>query len=321
MLNQQYAPLFRLLILAAFLLPTVLSAQPYWDDLIPVQREGLWGYLNKEKEVVIQPAFDGVTFFHIYLGEEYLLHARVRKGNHYGIIDQEGEFLLPIRYDSIAPSSVDRSTGGYGTLWLDGQQKFFSLQGEIMDTLPGHIILSCGFGLEENCAAFSMLSNTQQAHALPRYQIVEIDGSKQPQRDSLLVELDSIYRLNEATVFYRHDGKIAIAGTLFNDGQTRQYYYPLDFLYDQIGFFPCPINLANLQFKVIKVRVGDRWRLLPISPSHPQVVGENRLKPQLEPRPSFLQILERTGNYYLVEYAPNQFGYLFANEYRYVEYW
>ncbi len=62
--------------------------------MAPVKILGRWGFVNKEDQIVINPNYDSVSDFVNRVAIAY------RNGKA-GLIDAEGNTLLPFRYDSI----------------------------------------------------------------------------------------------------------------------------------------------------------------------------------------------------------------------------
>ncbi len=64
-----------------------------------VQINGLWGMVNMEGKMIVQPAFDNTDMPVFY--ED---HALVKQNDKYGILSSEGKLILPCIYDNLVPN-------------------------------------------------------------------------------------------------------------------------------------------------------------------------------------------------------------------------
>lgn len=80
------------LLLILFLACTVPAfAQEPDMNLIPYRQDGLWGYANPAKSIIIKPEFEEAEFFH----EGF---AVVKKGGKYGYINTVGKVVIPFKF-------------------------------------------------------------------------------------------------------------------------------------------------------------------------------------------------------------------------------
>lgn len=83
-----------LLIVFFYVAHLVAQAQ---DNLLPIKRDGKWGAINEQGEVIIQAQYRYISNF----DEQGL--ATAQKDSLVGIINQRGEVLIPFRYRNIKP--------------------------------------------------------------------------------------------------------------------------------------------------------------------------------------------------------------------------
>ncbi len=89
-------------------------AQSVSDDYVPVQNEkGKWGYKTSSGTQVIDFKYDAAEPF----SEG---RAKVRKGNKYGIIDPQGQFVFKTEFDDITEWSESIYRVAKGGKWKDG---------------------------------------------------------------------------------------------------------------------------------------------------------------------------------------------------------
>ena len=118
------------LLLILFLLLPLLPglSEEEIPALYPIRENGLWGYMNRQGEVVIAPQWDDAKLFS--QGRAVIAHHDSRGNIQYGLIDIDGEWLLQPRYFRIKESpfcylvySEDALMGPVG--WLDKGSGFF----------------------------------------------------------------------------------------------------------------------------------------------------------------------------------------------------
>ena len=91
----------------------------FHEGLAAVQRNGLWGYIDKNGNEVIPCQYEDINTFDNSL-------AVVKKGNLYGCIDKKGNEVIPFEYEWISKYDdyfiVDKKSYGYGCLDDDGKE-------------------------------------------------------------------------------------------------------------------------------------------------------------------------------------------------------
>ncbi len=96
------------------------------QDLFPVKRNGLFGYCNKEKEIIIPFQFEDATDFDKNF-------AIVTKNKKEGLINKKGEFIIPPNYYSIDFRSLyfeDTAVLEVYTLQNEGEDKMQTFIGK-----------------------------------------------------------------------------------------------------------------------------------------------------------------------------------------------
>ncbi|QDU34829.1 KWG Leptospira [Poriferisphaera corsica] len=80
--------------------PQFEQVRPYFSDFAAVRKNGKWGYINKEGKTVIEPQYDEAYDF-----QEVL--AMIKVNNKYGFINREGENIIPPQFADALPYYFD----------------------------------------------------------------------------------------------------------------------------------------------------------------------------------------------------------------------
>lgn len=112
----------------------VLSASAQREELVPMEKNGKWGYANAKGAFRIKPQFDGAEEFKpaVRNGRDTIRVAKVKYGGFYGILDSDGTYLHVPDFDYVSDfcggSAVFSRRGVYGIIsasgiiLLDGQE-------------------------------------------------------------------------------------------------------------------------------------------------------------------------------------------------------
>lgn len=98
-------------------LVTIASLESYtqtrsYYELIPYRKGKLWGYCDTLKKRTIAPVYDQVEWFSLFnkkgdFPEKKL--AIVKRGKKFGLIGPDGHTIIPLQYDTIRRSYVERA--------------------------------------------------------------------------------------------------------------------------------------------------------------------------------------------------------------------
>jgi hypothetical protein len=285
--------------------------------LIPYFENGKWGYLDEDKKVIVSPKYEEAELFRIFLGKDYQKYARVKKGTKFGVIDQSGEIIIPIKFDSIENNSLSTSIGGIGILYQKSNRYYYNEKGDISNEIKGAVHLICGNGLGSKC-----LVTSKKIGEKIMYEYVEITRTEREWlKDKFRVEVDSVITINNGAgeIIYRSDKKIVISNLLGNE--KKSYNLCSEYLYDEVKFFDCEeIKLFNNYEPIISVKRDGKWGLVELSQS--QTMKWNRelnIRELVEVK--YEQIIEKIGKLYLVEYEKGVYGYVRLTKGEVKEYW
>lgn len=107
--------------------PIAAPAEPLtWDDvgmegdaLFPVKKDGLWGFINKDSQIVIPLQFEEVQAF----SQGF---AAVRQGEHWGFVDRTGDMVFAPAWQAVKPfrdqrAAVQGDDGQWGYIDTTGK--------------------------------------------------------------------------------------------------------------------------------------------------------------------------------------------------------
>jgi hypothetical protein len=97
------------------------------DDLVAVEQNNKWGFINARSEVIIDFRFDEANRFHKGL-------ARVSKNKKFGFINTKGEIIIPIKFDKAHYYFTEKVE----ELELDGKKYYFDKTGKEIKTIANN---------------------------------------------------------------------------------------------------------------------------------------------------------------------------------------
>jgi len=288
--------------------------QSYKSDLVPYQKENLWGYINEEKEVLIKPEYDMVGLFNLYLGKNNKPHASVKKESKYGVINEKGELIIPIIYDSIPNYTISTTKGRKGVLFKQNEQYFFSKKGKITKKLRGDRIYVCGFGFGGHCWGKRVKIPSEDSIYNDTFNLELITlrkneiQSRRPFIETIRLKVDSVASFNSGRtkILYGTNNKISICKTL--NYQETDFEICTDFLYDEIELFNCENFFTDTYEPMIKIKKDGLWGLMNLSERYSSTLKIKAIQEFVEP--SYHKIVQKFDDLYLVEYAKGKFGYI-----------
>ena len=95
------------------------AISPFSEGLSSVEKDGLWGFINREGEEVVPCIYDDAGDFHCGL-------AIVEKNHSWGYINSYGKTILPFVYEQGSASFYD----GLATVVQRGERYVINLKGE-----------------------------------------------------------------------------------------------------------------------------------------------------------------------------------------------
>ena len=316
------------LLIAAICCCHLLAGQSTRVDLVPYQAAGKWGYMNQEKEVVIEPQYDEASFFHIVVGPPYTSLARVKINEHFGVIDAQGDQFLPPNYDSIALRATLTTTGNYGMLFANDSTYYFDHQGEVMPQYPGDQTWICGVGMFHDNFVVKEVQSFDDSTGTYNYgyrrMVVRKDSSgMSATRDSVYALLDSIvhFQSRPLELLYNRNGQVDVCHNMLNNRGNP--VIKVCMTYDEIRWpDEAPAIFGRSYEPQLLVKKDNNWGVLDLKiMMEPRIRTDYRSRWEIAP-PKYERIIDKQRHYYLVEYEKGKLGYIRAESRRkLVEYW
>ncbi len=317
-----------IIIVVAFSTP-FLSAQNYQNQLIPYEYKGLWGYMNKEKKVIINPTYEIAGLFNLLLGKNSYPYAIVGNNSKFGVINQSGNLIIPMKFDSIANYSILTNKGRFGILYKKNKKSYFSSKGKISTKLKGKRQFFCIVGLGSHCLNVSHIEKFENSDSRTEdyYKLIVLNKKGNSKENENLnsevnIKIDSVlhFSLNEGMILFRSDGKIAICKTIMK--KNKFYNISTGFAFDDIQLYKCKNALTKQSYEhVIKTKKNGLWGLTDFS----YIDYSNELSVSIVQeivKPMYLRIYDKEDDLYLVEYEIDKLGYIQRKKFgKLVEFW
>ncbi len=292
--------------------------------LMPYHKNGKWGYVNDQKEIVVGPIYDEAGLFSIYLGKPNSIYARVKKGEKYGVLNELGELVLPIEYDSIENYSLPTTNGGIGIVYKDDQRYFFDQYGKIKEEGPVDLILECKDGMFDHCVKIRRVEIPEDEGGTLNYQfscIEKTEGKGQTglKLDTLKLEVDSIIHIGGSKLIYGKRSKISFCDILGEDEKEKNICS--GFIYDEVRLFNCKEIGTNVYEPIAAVKEKNKWGLIKFSTHYLKQLNMSLDRGQIVIEPKYERIIKRIDNIFLVEFDQGEYGYVKIGKGDYMEYW
>lgn len=324
---QSTTPLLYVLCFLVLLNGGAVYAQTSVNWYIPFQKEGLWGYMNSAKEVVVEPRFSNAYFFRDRVFEgDTVARGRVKIEDKYGIIDQTGRWIAQPLYDSILVDYIITSESIYSYAECQGQRIFISLDGQETDKPVGVGSWYCAMGYGDDClfakkqapeekSAEIWLIETSSGYRQIIGHRWEEDNQVKQKRDTLDFYIDTIITVGNVRIISDgRDSMIVINEfSIAKRGAMIRPATPVGC--NEVRFFQHLKIIANCNYHIGAYRVGDLWGLIDLNPDQR---SENSLV-MLSPR--YKSVVAQVHGFFLVEYEDNKWGYIGINEGTLREYW
>ena len=280
-----------LLFLASCSISTFSFCQKIEYRIIPFEEDGLWGYMNHKKEIIVAPKYEEAY-------PTYNSAARIKYKGKYGYIDKKGEIIIKAKYDK-----ADDFRFGIARVQKGNQTFYIKSDGK----KNREVVAICGGGARHCFQPFAHTEKKEVANEDEKY-ILLPRGKNKFLIDTLDVLFDSIFQFNRA-LFFQIDDKIAVIPSWNRNLLFREDSYErkpeLNFKYNEIKLFEC-MNYNGYD-RIIGLREGNLWRYFNTSYLHEITEAK------------YLSVYTMQNNLTLVEYEKDKFGYIDkqGNEYFY----
>lgn len=115
------------------------------EGVVPMKKHGKWYYCHLDKEIALPQGLDEAQAFHEHM-------AIVRNGDYYGVIDVEGNILVPFDYETLIWADRDliaKKEDRYGVIDPLGKMKIDFIWDQLKDGYQGNyrVLNKNGWGL------------------------------------------------------------------------------------------------------------------------------------------------------------------------------
>lgn len=248
--------------------------------LIPFELNELWGYMNYQKKIVVEPEYEEAFITYNSVG-------RIKKNGKYGYIDNKGKLIVKPKYDYAEDfkSGVTKVRRGKKINFIDTKGRKFT----------GYIG-NCGY--HSDFRAPTILNDS--LIATKRYSILQ-----KAILNSIISSIDSIYDINEILFVAKKNNKIAIIEDSPVYRHVDSIIFNIRYEYDSIKYFSCNFNDGGIK-NHIGIKIKELWGYFIFNDWPTQKI-----------EPKYLSIGSFENEFARVEFEPNRFGYidLQGNEY------
>ena len=281
-------------LLAAFLFSQHCYSQRIDLMLIPFESHGLWGYMNSEKQIIVEPQYDLAY-------PTYDLMGRVRINGKYGYIDNNGSIVIKPKYQSAEDFKYGRAK-----VSKDGQVLYINKSGKKYKNKTGFIGGGCGYGMGMYCFSPNLDSSVVYRDSLGKYGIAcrrrigRKDGLTVFAPDTIKPIFDTIVAITHQLMYAKIDNKIAFTHTGYYTAGADRVLERMIFKYDDIKYYQCPQSSVKYH-QIIGVEEGGLWGYMHV---------HNGLQGEFVTDLKYHSISSLVSGYALVEYKPNKWGYI-----------
>lgn len=279
--------------------PFFLLAQ--WDkSLVPFEQNGLWGYMNSEKAIVVEAKF--AEAYPLFYGR-----GRIKHKGKYGFVNRIGEIEIKARYKEAEDFSLN------GAAVIKSKKKF---RIDTLGKVNSSWIMTCGY--EPECNNLIPLHPHQLIEKDNLYgvqiqkEVTQSDGQINIIWDTLKIEYDSIFPLHLGMIGFKKNGKFGFISKSRLPLGAKKTNEMLDLKFEDFIVFPCYESSTELK-SIMALKKNGKWGLVYLSYkgwSDGKGSGEN-----IECK--YNSIVSLGKNYLIVEYKPNKLGFVdfMNNEY------
>lgn len=249
--------------------------------LIPFEKNGLWGYMNHEKKVILEPQFEEAFL-------TFNLVGRIKKNGKFGYINNEGKLIVKPIYDY-----AEDFKNGIAEVHKGNRSYFINTEGKKNKTFYAT------YGHHKHFS--SPIIVTDSLLALNRYSLLQKVFLR-----LLISKVDSIYDIDAYLFIARKKNKIVMIEGSAVYGNVDSIINNLKYEYDAIKYFYCSSEDGGIKDH-IGIQIKEHWGYYFIDPPF-QII-----------EPKYLNIEAFDNEFGKVEYELNRFGYidLQRNEYFY----
>lgn len=226
-------------------------AQVAESMLIPFENNGLWGYMNFDKEIIVQPEYEEAH-------PTYHLRGRVKKKGKYGFIDNAGALIIKCKYDE-----ADDFEYGIARVKKREEVKYIRSNGKINKVITG------GCGTHSNCFKPRLNSEVVFQDEFGKYGFITMKRSVDKNDisiflpDTIQAQFDNAIPINSELMFVESDGLLSFINSADFHAGADHVISTLDFKYEDFLFFDCEI-CTDGKDRFIGVKQNGLWGIFEI---------------------------------------------------------
>lgn len=253
--------------------------------LIPFELDGLWGYMNYEKKVILEPQFEEAYITNDLVG-------RIKKNGKYGYINNLGKVIVKPKYEFAEDFSCGIAKVGNGD-----QIRLINTEGKKYK--PKYILNRCGHHRHFNLPIVvtdSLIAINSSYNSVEKKVL-----------NSLINRVDTIYNIEDYFFIIVKKNKVAILGNISSRENPDSIINNVHYEYDDVKYFPCTCGNHGIS-NYIGIKKDNIWGYYDIADLPYQIIA-----------PKYINIENFYNGLAKVEFESNRFGYIDteANEYFY----
>ncbi len=278
-----------LIFISFFFTPFFLMAQ-FGESLIPFEQDGLWGYMNLEKNIVVEAKF--TEAYPIIYGR-----GRVKYKEKYGFVNRAGEIVIKAKYKEAEDFTMN------GSNVIKGKKQ---LRIDTLGEINRSWLMACGFG--SDCIDLMPLRSHPiikkgNLYGLQlRKEVVQSNGQVELLLDTLEIEYDSIFPLYYGMICFKKNGKYGLIDRSIFQLGAKKTKELLEIRFEDFLVFPC-YEVANGIKNIMALKSNGKWGIVYLNSGWFDFrTKEDKGKYRYE------SIGSLGRGYLIVEYKPDQFG-------------
>lgn len=254
--------------------------------LVPFEQNGKWGYLDINDSVIVEPIYEEAY-------PTFESRGRILINGKYGYINGKGEIVIKPKFDEAEDFKY-----GIAKVEKRGREFFIKVSGEKNTST----IALCG-GHYRQCLQSRNLRGLDTVRLGEKYMVkitraVRENGKLQYYPDTLQNRFDTIISIGRGYVLLEKDHKIALMNDSRRYPSAEYIDTSLNFIYDEIEFFPCQENLLE-PYEIFGFKRDDKWGYIKLFYDAEEII-----------KPKYYSINSLERGYALVEYKRGKFGYI-----------
>lgn len=270
------------ILILLFIIGTNLLSQRTDLMLIPFEMNGLWGYMNTKKEIIVKPLFEEAFL-------TFNLVGRIKKNGKYGYINNIGKLIVKPKYDNAEDFDM-----GIAKVYKGNKSYYINTSGKKNKTLH----TGCGFHYHVDLPIIVKDS----LFITKRYTAQQVKVL-----NLIIPSVDSIYDISAFYFVAKKNNKFAIIEEIPVYLSLDSIINSIHYKYDSIKYFACSYEDGAIKNHV-GINKSGYWGYFGFNVWSTQII-----------EPKYSSIETFNGEFAKVEFEPKRFGYIdiYGNEYFY----